>query len=68
MILLTKILVSKASDSLQIPLTPRIFPVWDFVVGIFTRKALPNMGRVLSTLSCKYLYKKITNNLIQYSM
>ena len=35
----------------QIPLTPRMFPVWDFVVGIFARKALLNSGRVLSTLS-----------------
>ena len=41
----------------QILLTPRMFPVWNFVVGIFARKALHNMGRVLSTLSCKYLYK-----------
>ena len=36
----------------QIPLMPRMFPVWDFVVGIFARKALLNSGRVLSTLSC----------------
>ena len=36
----------------QIPLTPRMFPVWDFVVGIFARKALLNSGQVLSTLSC----------------
>ena len=41
----------------QTPLTPRMFPVWDFVVGIFARKALLNMRRVLSTFSCKYLYK-----------
>ena len=34
----------------QNPLTPKMFPVWDFVVGIFARKALFNMGRVLSTL------------------
>ena len=33
----------------QIPLTPRMFPVWNFVVEIFVRKALPNMGWVLST-------------------
>ena len=25
---------------------------WDFVVGIFARKALLNSGRVISTLSC----------------
>ena len=36
----------------QIPLTPRMFHVWDFVVGIFARKALLNSDRVLSTLSC----------------
>ena len=36
----------------QIPLTPRMFPVWDFVVRIFARKALLNMGRVLLNLSC----------------
>ena len=36
----------------QIPLTPRMFPVWDFVVGIFAQKSLLNSGRVLSTLSC----------------
>ena len=36
----------------QILLTPRMLPVWDFVVGIFARKALLNMGWVLSTLSC----------------
>ena len=28
----------------QIPLTPRMFSVWDFVAGIFARKALLNMG------------------------
>ena len=28
----------------QILLTPRMFPVWDFVVGIFDRKVLINMG------------------------
>ena len=36
----------------QVLLMPRMFPVWDFVVGIFARKALLNSGRVLSTLSC----------------
>ena len=40
------------SQSFQILLTARMFPVWDFVVGIFARKALLNSGRVLSTLSC----------------
>ena len=39
-------------QSFQVPLTPRMCPVWDFVVGIFARKALLNSGRVLSTLSC----------------
>ena len=28
----------------QFPLTPRMSPVYDFVVGIFARKALLNMG------------------------
>ena len=28
----------------QIPLVPRIFPVWDFAVGIFTRIDILNMG------------------------
>ena len=36
----------------QIPLTLRMFPVWDFVIGIFARKALLNMGRLLSALIC----------------
>ena len=45
------------SSVLSNPVTPRIFPVWDFVVGIFARKALLNSGRVFSTLSCWYLYK-----------
>ena len=31
----------------RIPLTPRMFPVWDIVVGIFARKALLNSGWVL---------------------
>ena len=39
-------------QSFQIPLTPRMFQVWDFVIGIFARKAVLNSGRVLSTLSC----------------
>ena len=46
-----------APQCFQIPLTPRMFPVWDFVVGIFARKALLNMGQVLSTFSCSYLYE-----------
>ena len=46
----------------QIPLTPSMFPVWDFVVKIFVRKVLLNMGRVLLTLSCKYLYKWLNNS------
>ena len=40
------------SQCFQILLTPRIFSVWDYVVGIFARKALLNMDRELSTLSC----------------
>ena len=47
----------KLELEVRIPLTPRMFPVWDFVVGIFARKALLNMGRVLSNLSCLYLYE-----------
>ena len=42
----------KLELEVRIPLTPRMFPVWDFVVGIFARKALLNMSRVLSILSC----------------
>ena len=30
-------------------------PVWDFVIGIFARKALLNMGWILSIFSCQYL-------------
>ena len=33
----------------QISLTLRMIPVWNFVVGIFARKALHNMPRVLSS-------------------
>ena len=40
---------------LLILLTPRMFPVWDFVVGIFAWKAMLHMGRVLSLLSYQYL-------------
>ena len=36
----------------QILLSPRMFPAWDFVVGIFARKPRLNIGRVLSTSSC----------------
>ena len=36
----------------QILLMPRMFPIWDFVVGIFARKALLNMDWVLSTPNC----------------
>ena len=35
---------------------PRMFPVWDFVEGIFERKAMLNMGQVLPILICQYLY------------
>ena len=35
----------------QILLTSKMFPVWDFVVGIFVRKAMLNMGWVLSVLN-----------------
>ena len=40
-------LIALLTQCFQTPLTPRMYPVWDFVVGIFARKAL-NMGRVLS--------------------
>ena len=43
----------------QILLKPRMIPVWDFVVAIFARNAMFNMGWVLSILSCQYLYSKI---------
>ena len=39
----------------KILLMPRIFPVWDFMVGIFAQKAMLNIGWVLSILSCQYL-------------
>ena len=42
----------------QILLMPRMFPVWDFVVGILARKAMLHMGWVLSIPSCQYLYSK----------
>ena len=53
-------------------MTPRMCPVWVFVVGIFSRKAKLNTGWVLSTLSCQYLYKwinkwKIIDNLILHT-
>ena len=40
------------SQCFQIPLTLRMSSVWDFVIRIFARKTLLNMGRVLSTISC----------------
>ena len=40
----------------QILLTPRKFPVWNFVVWISARKAMLYMGWVLSIFSCQYLY------------
>ena len=40
-------------------LTPKMFPVWNFVVGIFARKAMLNMDWVFSTFSCQYLCTKI---------
>ena len=43
----------------QILLKLIMFSVWDFVVGIFVRKANLNMGMALSTLSSQYLCKKI---------
>ena len=42
----------------QIPLAPRMFPIWDFVESIFARKAMLNMGWVLTTLSWQYLYNE----------
>ena len=43
----------------QIPLTFRMFPVWDFVVRTFARKALLNMAQstvfVVSTLGYRRL-------------
>ena len=43
----------------QTLLTPRMFTVWELVVGIFARKAMLNMGWVLSIRRCQYLYSKI---------
>ena len=45
------LIVLMAPQCFQISWTPRISPVWDFVVGIFAHKAVLDMGRVLSTLS-----------------
>ena len=42
----------------QILLMPRIFPFWDFVVGIFARKAMLNMCWILSILNWLYLCNK----------
>ena len=44
-----------AFQRFQILLTPRMFPVWDFVGGIFARKDMLYIGWVLLTLSCQYL-------------
>ena len=38
------LIILVTSQRYKIMLTPRMFPVWDFVVGIFTRKAMFNMG------------------------
>ena len=46
------------SHCFQIPLTPRMFPVWDFVVRVFARKAMLNMGWVITIFNCQYLYSK----------
>ena len=43
---------------IQILLTPRMFPVQDFVVGTLARIAVLNMGWVHSILSCLYLFSK----------
>ena len=45
------------SSALSNPVTPRMFPIWDFVVGISTRKAIFNMDWVLSTISCQSISK-----------
>ena len=50
------------SQRFQIQLTPRMFPVWDFMVGVFARKAILDMGWVLSTLSWQDLYVINENN------
>ena len=50
----------------QIPMAPRMFSAWDFVVGIFTWKVLPNMGWVLLFLNCQYICNKKTNKLMQF--
>ena len=42
----------------QILLTPRMFPVWGNVVWVFARKAIFNMGWVLSIFSYLYLCSK----------
>ena len=40
----------------QIKLVLRIFPVWDFIIGIFTQKTKVNVVFLLSTLICQYLH------------
>ena len=40
----------------QTSLTPRIFPVWDFVVGIFTWKALLEYINILKNISNLIVY------------
>ena len=43
-----------------------MFPVWDFVVGIFARKSLLNMSRVLSTSVVSICMNKQINNNNEY--
>ena len=45
-------------ERFQIQQMPRMFPVWDFVVGIFVQKVVLHFGWVLTILSCQYLYSK----------
>ena len=38
-IIIVSVIALLTIQCFQIPLTPRMFPFWDFVVGIFVRKA-----------------------------
>ena len=57
------LIMNRTFQCFQIPLRLELFPVWDFVVRLFDRKAILNRGWVLSTLSCQYLYDEIYSNI-----
>ena len=55
-----------AFQCFQISLAFKMFPVWDFLVGIFPQKAIINISQILLTLSCYHLNKKIGKNRFLY--